>query len=175
MGTFDFLPSESLLLDFYLHIPDQDPEWVYFVYERIITSPPGELEARFQSFLNIEFSSSTRDMIISLYKTLFYGREDPLLFIPSNDLDLLLRSALESYELNQTALSDILQSLCQERHESPFYSGLMEAKADAFHQLWDQHHNTEIESNRRTQAHLEGLRLEEIIRGLQEKRSAILF
>ena len=64
-------------------------------------------------------------MIISLYKTFFYGREEPLMFIPSNDLDLLLRMALESFHFDQTALSEILRSLCQDRHESPFYSGVL--------------------------------------------------
>lgn len=52
-------------------------------------------------------------MIISLYKTIFVSREDPLLFIPMNDLDLLLWTALESFDFDQTALSNIFQSLCQ--------------------------------------------------------------
>lgn len=59
--------------------------------------------------MNIELSSSTREMIISLYKThfLYYSREDPLLWIPSN-LDFLLRTALESFDFDQTALSTII-------------------------------------------------------------------
>lgn len=86
------LPSECQLLDRYFNLPGQDPEWIQFVRERLETSPPAEFETRFRSFMNIELCSSTRDMILDLYKVIFYGREDPLVFIPSNDLDLVLRS-----------------------------------------------------------------------------------
>ena len=110
-------------------------------------------------------------MIISLYKTIFYGREDPLMFIPSNDLDLLLRTALEGFEFDQTALSEIL---CQDRHESPFYSGVLEEKADLLNQLWQQQHNNEIEMHRRNQDYMEGLRLQDRIRELQQERDSLL-
>lgn len=60
------LPSECQLLDFYLRQPRQDPEWIQFVHERRSLCPPVEFEARFQSFLNIELCTSTREMVIDL-------------------------------------------------------------------------------------------------------------
>lgn len=110
-------------------------------------------------------------MIIDLYKSIFYGRGDPLLFIPMNDLDLLLRKALGSFDFDQTALNEILRSLCQDRHESPFYSGLLESKADAFNQ---QQHNAAIEMHRRNQDYMEALRLEDRIRELKEENQFLL-
>lgn len=101
------LPSECQLLDRYFHLPGQDPEWIPFVRERLETSPPAEFETRFRSLFHIELCSSTLDMILDLYKVIFLGREDPLVFIPINDLDRCLRSALESCEFDQTALSEI--------------------------------------------------------------------
>lgn len=124
--------------------------------------------------MNIELCTSTREMIIDLYKTIFYGREDPMVLIPINYFDLCLRSALESFEFDQTALSEILRSLCQERHESPFYSGVMEGKADYLNQLWQLQHNNEITMHRRNQDYLEGLRLQERIRELQQERDSLL-
>lgn len=108
-------------------------------------------------------------MIISLYKTIFYSREDPLLFIPMNDLDLLLRTALESFGFDQTY--NIFQSLCQDRHESPFYS---KAKASVLNQLWQQQHNNEVEMNRRNEEYLEGLQLQERIRELKQEGESLL-
>jgi len=170
------LPSEVQLLDFYLGQPWQDPEWVHFVYERMAecTNLPAQFGARFQSFMNIELCTSTRDMIIELYKTIFYGKEDPLLFIPRHDLDLFLRAALGSFDFDQAALSEILRSLCQDRHESPFYSGLLESNADAFNQIWQQQHNAEIEMHRRTQDYLEALRLEGRNRELSEQNQFLV-
>ncbi len=139
---------------------------MHFVFEKLneCRNIPTEFEARFQSFLNIELCASTREMIIDLYKTLFYGREDPLFFIPTRDLDLLLRAALGSFDFDQAALNEILRALCQDRHESPFYSGLLESKADDFNQLWQQQHNAAIEMHRRNQDYMEALKLESRIR-----------
>jgi hypothetical protein len=36
--------------------------------------------------------------LCALRQTLFFGREDPLCFIPMNDLDLLLRTYLEPFD-----------------------------------------------------------------------------
>jgi hypothetical protein len=86
------------------------------------------------------------------------GEKIPLLmFIPSNYLDLLLRMALERFNFDQTALSEIFRSLCQDRHESPFYSGVLEAKADLLNHLWQQQHNNEIEMHRRNLDYIEAI------------------
>ncbi|KAM1633706.1 hypothetical protein TB2_011681 [Malus domestica] len=94
--------------------------------------------------MRLEFYVSIPEMVISLFKTIFFGRDDPLLFIPAEDLDLLLRVALENVEFDQKALSEIFESLCKDRHESPSYSSVMESKADAFSQLLEQHRNDQL-------------------------------
>ena len=38
----------------------------------------------------------------------------------------------------------IFHSLCQDRHESPFYSQVMKEKVDAFHGLWEQHRKSQL-------------------------------
>ena len=171
IGTFKILATERELLDFYLNLPYQDPECVNTT---LLSSPPAEQDSAFQSFMRLEFSVSTPEMVISLFKTIFFGREDPLLFIPAEDLDLLLRVALESVEFDQKALSEIFESLCKDRHESPSYSSVMESKADAFSQLLEQHRNDQLAKRRRNQEHAEVHRLQERIRELQKGRESLL-
>lgn len=163
------LPTGWDLLNFYLNQPGQDPEWVHFVHERLAEciNIPEQLAGRFQSFLNIELCTSTRGMIIECFKILFFGWEDHLLFIPSQDLDHLLRAALAGYEFDHETLLEILRSLCQDRRESPFYSLILES--DAFHGFWEQQHNAAIEMHRRNEDYLEALRLADRIRELSEE------
>lgn len=88
-----------------------------------------------------------------------------------NDLDLFLRTALESFDFDQTALSEILRSLCQDRHESPFYSELLESSA--FNQLWQQQHKAKMEMQRRNEDYVEALGLKDRIRELKEKDDSL--
>ena len=149
----NILPSECQLLDFYLNQPGQDPDWVQFVYERLLRHP---LNSKFLWNLHIEFCSSTREQIINLYIIQCYGREDPFIWIQINDLDFLLRRAdeKENIDYNLNALSQILRSLCQDRHDEPFNSGLIQAGGDSFHQFWQEQHRAEIEMHRRSQESL---------------------
>lgn len=50
-------------------------------------------------------------MIISLYKTIFYSREDPLLFIPMNDLDPLPEMKPTSQMLSSTLNTRMMRPL----------------------------------------------------------------
>lgn len=68
-------------------------------------------------------------MVIDVYKTIFFGRADPQLFIPPRDLDLLIRSSFELLDLdfNYDELSQIYQSLCTHGEQSRFYSDVLES------------------------------------------------
>ena len=74
IGTLKILPTERELLDFYLNLPYQDPECVNTT---LLSSPPAEQDSAFQSFMRLEFSVSTPEMVISLFKTIFFGRRTP--------------------------------------------------------------------------------------------------
>ena len=74
IGTLKILPTERELLDLYLlNLPYQDPEWVNFSNTTQLSSPPAELDSAFQSFMRLEFSVSAREMVISLFKTIFFS------------------------------------------------------------------------------------------------------
>ena len=73
IGTLKILPTERELLDLYLlNLPYQDPEWVNFLNTTQLSSPPAELDSAFQSFMRLEFSVSAWEMVISLFKTIFF-------------------------------------------------------------------------------------------------------
>nr|AAA80307.1 orf154 [Petunia axillaris subsp. parodii] len=74
-----------------------------------------------QDLLNTEMCFSTREQICSIYKMIFYGREDPKMFIDPMDFDSIVKVYLESIEFNHSALGEVLESLCTEKHDSPFY------------------------------------------------------
>lgn len=85
-----------------------------------------------RDFLNTELCCATREQICSLYKIIFYGREDPKFFIDPIDLDCILHVHLENVELNQKALHQVLTSLCTEGHESHFFSEVKTRQAKHF-------------------------------------------
>lgn len=133
---------------------------------------PAQHDSTFQSFIHLEFSVSTREMMISLFKTIFFKWEDPLLFIPAKDLELLLCVALESVKFDQKALFEIFKSFCKDQHGSPSYSSVMESKGNAFSQLLEQQQNDQL-AKCRCKEHVEVYRLQEQIYELQ--KSASLF
>jgi hypothetical protein len=121
---FCILPSEIALLDHYLHQPQQDPEWVQFVHQRLRTQrlSPWKYEVMVRDFLNTEFCFATQEQICSIYKIIYYGREDPNFFIDPIDLDSILHVYLEQIEFDHSALSQVFYSLYTRGHDSPFYS-----------------------------------------------------
>jgi hypothetical protein len=73
--TFKILPTARELLGFYFFLPYPDPAWVNFVNTTQLSSPPAaEPDYASQSFMRLEFSVSAREMVISLFKTIFFGR-----------------------------------------------------------------------------------------------------
>lgn len=94
--------------------------------------------SRFHLFMKMELCAATREQIRTLYKIIFFGRQDPLLFIPESDLDYILRSYLEPIQLNHPALFEVLRSLCQDRYESTFYCRVLEDNADVVKDCWEQ-------------------------------------
>ncbi|KAH0642258.1 hypothetical protein KY285_033120 [Solanum tuberosum] len=73
------------------------------------------------------------DQISSLYQLIYYGREDPQFFIDPQDLDSILRVHLEPFEFNHPALCQVLESLCGDREESPFYAEVKRTQAEHSH------------------------------------------
>nr|QHB79552.1 hypothetical protein [Sesuvium portulacastrum] len=126
------LPSELNLLEFYLK--QSDPEWVEYVHQVLKTTPihSATYEVMVRDFLNTEMCFVTRDQISSLYQLIFYGREDPQFFIDPQDLDFILRVHLEPFEFNHPALCRVLQNLCNEGQESPFYYEVKTTQAEHF-------------------------------------------
>lgn len=53
-------------------------------------------------------------------------------------------TALEPSEFDRGALFDILQSLCQDRHKSPFYSDVIESKSEHFRGFLEQQNELQI-------------------------------
>jgi hypothetical protein len=113
-------------------------------------------------------SKVTKEQIISLYKQIFFGREDPFIFIPENFLDFALRMSLDRDALN---LSEILTSLCQYRHESSFYSEVM--RTDLYQSFWAQQHQKEIELHARNKLYLEALQLEARYNHLKQENEVL--
>lgn len=75
---------------------------------------------------------STREQICSLYKHIFYGREDPKIFINPIDLDSILHVALERIEFHHSSLVEVLKSLCTERDDSFFYASVKTTYSEHF-------------------------------------------
>jgi len=146
---FGILPSEFNLLDFFLNQPHQEQEWVQLVRRRIqnpISSLEYELFVR--DVLNIEMCYSTQEKKISMYKVLFYNREDPRFFILPSDLSLILHVHLEDIFFNHSALSEVLGSLCAQGHESFFYEEVKSHRARDFEGFLAQKHQKKLEIKR---------------------------
>lgn len=62
---------------------------------------------------------------------------------------------LEPLAFDETTLSEILRSLCYDRHESPFYSDVLQQQADHFQGLCKQHQKAEMEREERNKFWLE--------------------
>jgi hypothetical protein len=154
------LPSEMSLLEFYLSHPHQDPEWVEYVREVIRTTSihSKTYEVMIRDFLNTELCFATRDQISSLFQLLFYGREDPKFWIDPIDLDCILRVHLEPLEFNHNALCQVLESLCKEGQESPFYSSVKTSQSSHFSGFLNQ--NREMQDRFAFQHHMLTVALE---------------
>nr|QEQ76316.1 hypothetical protein [Solanum tuberosum] len=150
-SLFGIVPSELLLLDHYINQPDKDPEWVEFVRQGLQTQglSPREYEVMVRNFLETEFCFSTRDQISSLYQLIYYGREDPQFFIDPQDLDSILRVHLEPFEFNHPALCQVLESLCGDREESPFYAEVKRTQAEHSQGFLKQKHQAQLEMHHR--------------------------
>ncbi|PHT95903.1 hypothetical protein T459_03785 [Capsicum annuum] len=143
------LPSELNLLEFYLK--QSDPEWVEYVHQVLKTTPihSATYEVMVRDFLNTEMCFVTRDQISSLYQLIFYGREDPQLFIDPQDLDSILKLHLEPLEFNHPALCQVLESLSFERETSPFYFEVKRTQAEHFQGFLKQKHQAQLEMQHR--------------------------
>jgi len=150
---FGILPSELALLDHYLKQPHQDPEWVEFARHRLQdrSLSPVEYERIVRDLINTELCFSTQDQIASLYQILFYGRTDPKFFIDPQDLDLIIRVHLESksIEFDHAALCQILESLCVQGGESPFFTEVQSTQANHFEGFIKQKHAARLDMQHR--------------------------
>ena len=168
------LPSELNLLEGYLN-EAQDPEWVEFVRQRlqIQNHAPRIYESLVRDFINTELCFSTRDKICSMYKLLFYSREDQKFWVDPIDLDCILHVHLEGVEFNLPALHQVLTSLSTEGHESTFYSQVKTRHAHHFHGFLALKEKAALEMQQDLELRQEWIELEKKEAFLQE-RNALL-
>nr|WMB96653.1 hypothetical protein [Solanum melongena]WMB96733.1 hypothetical protein [Solanum melongena] len=171
------LPADLDLLGFYLNQPNQDPEWVQYVRERVITGrgslSPRAYEAMVRDFLNTEMCCATRNQVSSLYIHIFYGIEDSRFWIDPQDLEKILKVHLERVEFDHSALGEILRSLCVERENSAFYEDVKTAQAEHFQGFLKQKHQARVEMQQRLDSHRELEFLSKRITSLAEKNGAL--
>lgn len=115
----------------------------------LLDSPVEIRENSIKFSMETEFCFTTRDQISSLYQLIFYGREDPQFFIDPQDLDSILRVHLEPLEFNHPALCQVLQSLCNEGQESPFYWEVKTTQAEHFQGFLKQKHQARLDMQHR--------------------------
>ena len=168
------LPSELNLLEGYLN-EAQDPEWVEFVRQRLQIQhhAPRIYESLVRDFINTELCFSTRDKICSMYKLLFYSREDQKFWVDPIDLDCILHVHLEGVEFNLPALHQVLTSLSTEGHESTFYSQVKTRHAHHFHGFFALKEKAALEMQQDLELRQEWIELEKKEAFLQE-RNALL-
>lgn len=102
-----------------------------------------------RDLLNTEMCFATREKIASLYGVIFYGREDPQLFITRKDLESIIHLHLENIEFEHPALCLILESLCREGYESPFYQEVQTTQAKFFQDFLKQKHQARLDMEHR--------------------------
>ena len=170
---FGILPSEIDLLEFYLNQPHQDPEWVEFVRQRLETPSlsPRAYEVMVRDFLNTELCFSTREQICSMYKQIFYGREDPKFFIDPIDLDCILHVSIERIEFHHSALSEILKNLCTEGHDSPFYSEVKTTQTEHFRGFLNLKRKTQLDLQQQEEMYNQVKSMEKKISFLKNKNT----
>lgn len=59
--------ADIRLLAFYLHLPEQDPEGVRFVWDELARSRPEDFLRRVASFIRLEFLSETKKKSLSSF------------------------------------------------------------------------------------------------------------
>lgn len=172
---FGILPCEMSLLNHYLDQPNQDPEWVEFVRQRLQTQnlSPSKYEVMVRDFLNTEMCVSTREQISVLYQILFYGREDPQFFIDPFDLDSIIHVYLEEIEFNHPALTKVLFSLSIDRENSPFYTEVKTTQARHFQGFVNLRQKAQLDLLRRNHRFNESKALENRINLLQSQNASL--
>lgn len=108
-----------------------------------------------------------------MYKPFFYGREDPQFFIDPIDLDCILHVSLERIEFNHSALSEVLKSLCTERHDSPFYSEVKTTQAEHFRGFWNLKSQAQLALQQREEVYNQVESLEQRIAFLKEENASL--
>lgn len=173
--VFGILPSELALLDHYLAQPDQDPEWVEFVRQQAQNRQlsPREYEVMVRDFLNTELCSSTREQICSLYKLIFFGREDPKFFIDPVDLDLILHVHLENISFDHAALCQVLTSLGTEGEGSAFFSEVKASQAGHFQGFLALKAKNDIELQEREELYRETMELHNKMNFIRDENASI--
>ena len=169
------VPTDPVpLLEFYLNMPHQDPNWVRYVIDVLRATPPAEMAAQIQSFINLESASATQKVIIDQCKTIFFSKEDSTLFIPEFYFDVMVSALLEqlNIEFNQPALSSILMSLSTDEHHAPFYAELL--NSELYTSFWNQHKAKEEAQSHSYLKYQEYLSLEDRGRVLRAERDSLL-
>ena len=64
--------ADIRLLAFYLHLPDQDPEGVRFVWDELAKTRPEDFPRIVASFIRLEFLSETKKKSSSSFLLLYF-------------------------------------------------------------------------------------------------------
>ena len=88
-------PVDHEFLQYFLMQLGQDLEWLRFVTKGLIFYPAGQKEVFLHSILEIECCSWLQNLIIVQYQCLFYHNAPSIVYVPPQDVDLVMRSCFE--------------------------------------------------------------------------------
>lgn len=136
-GATEPLITERLaLLNYYLSLSEQDPEWINWVQRELNErTPDAELAQRIHGFITLEESS--RNAVIDAFKHLYYssGAFPPVepFILESSVRSLLLRSNIY---FDGPALDGVYRSMIMEQGHSPFLRQVVEGNAELINAAW---------------------------------------
>lgn len=124
------------LLNYYLSLSEQDPEWINWVQRELNErTPDAELAQRIHGFITLEESS--RNAVIDAFKHLYYssGAFPPVepFILESSVRSLLLRSNIY---FDGPALDGVYRSMIMEQGHSPFLRQVVEGNAELINAAW---------------------------------------
>lgn len=154
------------ILNAYLSLSEQDPEWINWVQRELNErTPDAELAQRIISFITLEESSLKRNAVIDAFRHLYYNSRafppvEPYI-IESSVRSLLLR---HNIYFDGPALEELCNSMRMEQGHSPFFRAVVERNADLINAAWLEKQHQEAASLERIRFHHEVQELEQRVR-----------
>ena len=94
--------ADIRLLAFYLHLPDQDPEGVRFVWDELARTRPEDFPRIVASFIRLDFLSETKKKSLSSFGLLLATRGG-YPHVSQSDVHFLIMGILERKVWNSTS------------------------------------------------------------------------